>query len=346
MRPGFGARTTCSAGTAPRLAARHAVAKPARASYRRGMLAWRRVTLVGPAGRLRAPAQVAAECGEEDGGVLLTAHRFGQVVPYARLLCRHLAARARPWAAESELAIAREPGLLRLARRSGCRALVLGPEPDPLVRAARDHARADGRADAGHAPRARARPAHPHPRASAVRLDPGRGGGGGRRAGAERLAARAGAARRRARRLRDSPRGRDRRARGAEARRARAPSARPHARAHRDRPGRPRAGVADRAHALPRGAREPARRAARPARVPQPPPRADRAAPQPARHGSQRRAARAGAGRDELTSRERPSPGGDLLAPQGGRPRPLLACGADARSPSTAAILPRGWDAG
>jgi len=102
------------------------------------MLTWRRVTLVGPAGRLRAPAQVAAECGEEDGGVLLTAHRFGQVVPYARLLCRHLAARARPWAAESELAIAREPGLLQLARRSGCRALVLGPEPDPLVREARE----------------------------------------------------------------------------------------------------------------------------------------------------------------------------------------------------------------
>jgi len=99
---------------------------------------WRRVSLVGPAGRLRAPAQVAAECGEQDGGVLLTAHRFGQVVPYARLLCRHLAVRARPWAAESELAIAREPGLLRLARRSGCRALVLGPEPDPLVREARE----------------------------------------------------------------------------------------------------------------------------------------------------------------------------------------------------------------
>jgi len=102
------------------------------------MLAWRRVSLVGPAGRLRAPAQVAAECGEQDGGVLLTAHRFGQVVPYARLLCRHLAARASPWAAESELAAAREPGLLRLARRSGCRALVLGPEPDPLVREARE----------------------------------------------------------------------------------------------------------------------------------------------------------------------------------------------------------------
>src|SRR5438093_1178751 len=115
-----------------------AVAKPARGSYRRSMLAWRRVWLVGPAGRLRAPAQVATECGEEDGGVLLTAHRFGQVVSYARLLCRHLAVRARPWAAESELAIAREPGLLRLARRSGCRALVLGPEPDPLVREARE----------------------------------------------------------------------------------------------------------------------------------------------------------------------------------------------------------------
>src|SRR5207247_1014955 len=98
----------CSAGT---------VAKPARASYRRGMLGWRRVSLVGPAGRLRAPAQVAAECGEQDGGVLLTAHRFGQVVPYARLLCRHLAASARPWAAESELGAGREPGLLPFAAR-------------------------------------------------------------------------------------------------------------------------------------------------------------------------------------------------------------------------------------
>jgi len=98
------------------------------------MLGWRRVSLVEPAGRLRAPGQVAAECGEEDGGVLLTGHRFGQVVPYARLLCRHLAARARAWAAESELAVVREPGLLQLARRSGCRALVLGPEPDPLAR--------------------------------------------------------------------------------------------------------------------------------------------------------------------------------------------------------------------
>src|SRR3989442_14755192 len=101
MRPGFGARTTCSAGMAPRLAARHAVAKPARASYRRGMLAWRRVSLVGPAGRLRAPAPVAAECGEQDGGVLLTAHRFGQGGPYARLLCPHLAAPASPRAAGS-----------------------------------------------------------------------------------------------------------------------------------------------------------------------------------------------------------------------------------------------------
>ena len=100
------------------------------------MLTWRSVSLVAPTGRLRAPGQVAAECDEEDGGLLLTGHRFGQVVPYARLLCHHLAARPRPWAAESEIPIAREPGLLRLARQSGCRALVLGPEPDPLGREA------------------------------------------------------------------------------------------------------------------------------------------------------------------------------------------------------------------
>ena len=91
------------------------------------MLAWRRVSLVGPAGRLRAPAQVAAECGEEDGGVLLTAHRFGQVVPYARLLCRHLAVRARPWAAESELAIAPSGG----ARVSS--APTAGPRWSPTI---------------------------------------------------------------------------------------------------------------------------------------------------------------------------------------------------------------------
>src|SRR5438034_672530 len=296
------------------------------------MLAWwRRVSLVGPAGRLRAPAQVAAECGEKDGGVLLTAHRFGQVVPYARLLCRHLAARASPWAAESELAAAREPGLLRLARRSGCRALVLGPEPDPLVREARE----PGALRAAAAALRRIRRAG---LLTVAHLTLGREGDDAGvfaravwlstagRVAFPRLAARAGAAGRRARRLRDPPRGRDRRARGAEARRPGAPSARPHARAHRDRPGRPRAGVVDRAHALPRGARGPARRAARPARVPQPPPRAGRAAPQPARYGPQRRAARASTGRDELTSRGAPrAPGWDFLAPQGGRLPPFFA---------------------
>ena len=90
--------------------------------------------MVRATGRLRAAAEVAAECTEEDGAVLLVGHRFGQVVPHARLLCRHLGRCGRPWAAESDLTIAREPDLLRLARRSGCRALVLGPEPDPLVR--------------------------------------------------------------------------------------------------------------------------------------------------------------------------------------------------------------------
>jgi anti-anti-sigma regulatory factor len=98
------------------------------------MLSWRRVALVGGTGRLRAAAEVAAECAAEDGAVLLTGHRFGRVVPYARLLCRHLGRHPRPWAAESDLTIGREPGLLRLAQRSGCRALVLGPEPDPLLR--------------------------------------------------------------------------------------------------------------------------------------------------------------------------------------------------------------------
>jgi len=100
------------------------------------MLHWRRVSLVLPTGRLRAAAEVATECREEHGAVLLTGHRFGQVASHARLLCRHLASCARPWAAESELALAQQPELLVLARQSGCRALVLGPEPDPLVREA------------------------------------------------------------------------------------------------------------------------------------------------------------------------------------------------------------------
>ncbi len=92
--------------------------------------------MVDTRGTLRAPGQVAAEL-RDDGdadAVLLTGHRFGAVASHARLLCGHLAKLRRPWAAESDLPIARDPTLLRLARKSGCRALVVGPEPDPLRR--------------------------------------------------------------------------------------------------------------------------------------------------------------------------------------------------------------------
>ena len=102
------------------------------------MVPWRRVSLIGPTGGLRAAAEVSAECHAAGGAVLLTGHRFGEVISHARLLCRHLASCTRPWAVESDLAVARQPELLALARRSGCRALVLGPEPDPLVRGARE----------------------------------------------------------------------------------------------------------------------------------------------------------------------------------------------------------------
>jgi anti-anti-sigma regulatory factor len=99
------------------------------------MVAWRPVSLLAADGALRAPGHVAAEAGGgEPGGVLLVGHAFGAIAPHARLLCRHLAAAGRPWAAESDLDVAGDPALLRLARRSGCRALVIGPEPDPLAR--------------------------------------------------------------------------------------------------------------------------------------------------------------------------------------------------------------------
>jgi anti-anti-sigma regulatory factor len=98
------------------------------------MLAWRRVPLVGPTGRLRAPGQLADELKGASEPILLTGAVFGRIGPHARLLCRHLARVGRPWAVESELAVARQPTLLQLARRSGCRALLLGPDPDPLAR--------------------------------------------------------------------------------------------------------------------------------------------------------------------------------------------------------------------
>jgi anti-anti-sigma regulatory factor len=96
------------------------------------MLAWRRVSVVGSAGRLRAPAQLAAELGSGTEPVLLTGAPFGRIPSYARLLCGHMAKTGRPWAVEAELAVARDPALLEHARRSGCRALVLEPEPDVL----------------------------------------------------------------------------------------------------------------------------------------------------------------------------------------------------------------------
>jgi len=103
------------------------------------MASWRRVPLVGPTGVVRAPGYVAEEIAAEAGAVLLTGLPLGRIGSYARLLCTHLARLGRPWGVEAELAVARDRPLLRHARRSGCRALVFGPDPDPLLRAANGH---------------------------------------------------------------------------------------------------------------------------------------------------------------------------------------------------------------
>src|SRR5438093_1744291 len=137
MRPGFGASTTRSAGTLPTLATECAIANAGRGSYESCMTGWDRVSLLATSGTLRAPGQLAEDLRGAGGPVVLTGHRFGTVPPYARLLCHHLAAVGRPWAIESTVAIGADRGLLRLARRSGCRALLVGPEPDPLGREAR-----------------------------------------------------------------------------------------------------------------------------------------------------------------------------------------------------------------
>jgi anti-anti-sigma regulatory factor len=99
------------------------------------MTGWHRVALLGAEGELRAPGRIAAELAQNGGaaGIALTGHRFGTIPSYARLLCRHLAGLGRPWAIEADLGVAADPDLLALARRSGCRAFVLGPEPDPLA---------------------------------------------------------------------------------------------------------------------------------------------------------------------------------------------------------------------
>src|SRR5579884_237009 len=108
------------------------------------MTGWHRVTLVGAGGELRAPGRVAAELAETGAaaGVVLTGHRFGAIPSYARLLCRHLAGLGRPWAVEADVGVAADPDLLALARRSGCRVAILGPEPDPLGDDAGVYARA------------------------------------------------------------------------------------------------------------------------------------------------------------------------------------------------------------
>jgi len=94
-----------------------------------------RVSLVGPAGELRPPGQVAGELrkGPATDVVLLEGHLFGTIPTYARLLCRQLATVKRPWVVQADAA-ALDRALLRLARRSGCRGLVVGPDPDPMRR--------------------------------------------------------------------------------------------------------------------------------------------------------------------------------------------------------------------
>jgi len=99
---------------------------------------WRRVSLVGPTGTLRAPGQVVAEIAPQlanaPDGIVLTGHLFGHVASYARLLCRHLGKMGCAWAIESDLVGGHDPALLRLAWTNGCRALLIGPDPDPLLR--------------------------------------------------------------------------------------------------------------------------------------------------------------------------------------------------------------------
>src|SRR5438128_11619483 len=102
---------------------------------RRPMGSGGRVSLVGPAGELRPPGQVAGELrkGPATDVVLLEGHLFGTIPTYARLLCRQLATVKRPWVVQADAA-ALDRALLRLARKSGCRGLVVGPDPDPMRR--------------------------------------------------------------------------------------------------------------------------------------------------------------------------------------------------------------------
>src|SRR5690349_6788380 len=106
MSPGFGASTTARSRTVATLTTQHAIANVVGRSYTADMRAWRPVSLVGPGGRLRAAGQVAAEVAASTDPVILTGALFGRIAPHARLLCGHLARVGRPWAVETEVAVA------------------------------------------------------------------------------------------------------------------------------------------------------------------------------------------------------------------------------------------------
>src|SRR5262249_41225820 len=99
------------------------------------MASWRRVSPVRPAGN-GGPPGPAAPGRPPGGGGVPRARGWGPGGSPPRLLCPHLARVGRRWGVEAELAVARDRALLRHARRSGCRALVFGPDPAPLLREA------------------------------------------------------------------------------------------------------------------------------------------------------------------------------------------------------------------
>ena len=98
------------------------------------MVAWRRVPLVDAAGMLRSPGRVAQEVAGDAQRAVLVGHRFGTVPSHARLLCRHLAGVGRLWAVEADLGLAERPDILRLARASGCGAILVTADAASLAR--------------------------------------------------------------------------------------------------------------------------------------------------------------------------------------------------------------------
>jgi len=111
------------------------LANPVTAPYDAPMSRGERVSFVGLAGELRPPGQIAAELRARSctDVALLDGHLFGTIPTYARLVCHQLATVKRPWVVQADAA-ALDRGLLRLARRSGCRGFVVGPDPDPMRR--------------------------------------------------------------------------------------------------------------------------------------------------------------------------------------------------------------------